>query len=276
MGRQGESLMWEKEAAELVEGCIDAWMEDPDLRCPARQLEQDKERLILTVSELLSQKGVGIARRYDQARSFLVRQLPSPSGLRLDLEQFVLFKQHGAVEFILESAFGSDHGVEKDKIVLPRQREALLILSRCIHPLRDKDVITFICLFSGSTESSDIDHEKTMRYRSMVWFIYLIFDMFRVAPECMCRKDTSCFKAKLSLLLGKTLQGEINGEKGDYEAGRWSDTLFSWMQGEENRTLVEKLVRQFNFENRVEHGNRMLLARHRECMYKTATALLCK
>lgn len=270
-----------KEAAELVEGCIDAWMEDPDLRGPARLLEQDKERLVAAVSEILSQKGVGAARRYDQARSFLVRQLPSPSGLRLDPEQFVLFKQRGAVELILESAFGVEPGPEKDTIALPHQEEALLILSRCIHPLRDKDVITFICLFSGSTESRVVDHEKTMRFRSMLWFIFLTFDMFRVDPEGMCRKDTSHFRTRFCRLMEKALKGKITGESaaspgGDFEQGRWNDTLFAWMQGEENRALLEKLARQFNFENRVEHGNRLLLAKHRECMYKMIAAILCK
>jgi hypothetical protein len=115
----------------------------------------------------------------------------------------------------------------------------------------------------------------------MLWFIYLILDMLRVDPKCMCRKDTSCFKTKFSVLLEKAMEGKITGEStpssgGDYERGRWSDTLFAWLQGEENRTLLKKLVRQFNFENRVEHGNRMLLAKHRECMYKMATTLFCK
>jgi hypothetical protein len=274
--------MWDDEASKFVESHIDAWMQDPDLRRYARVLKRDKKNLIAQVAVILKQKGLGVARRYNQARSFLYGQLPASASFNFEVKHFVLFKKHRTVELILESAFGVEPcaGEELESIVFPYQNEAARIISRCLFPLRDKDVATFLSLFSDIQDKSRIDQEKSMRYRSMVWFVYLIVDMINTDRERICAEGVIYFRTKLSALLEKTLRGEITGPETrpagyGYEKGKWKDTLFAWMQGEENRPFVVGLIRQFNLKNNVEHGNRLLLAKHRECVYKQAIAIFC-
>ncbi len=271
-----------EDAPSFVEGFIDSWLQNPEIRHLAKALKKKRKELVEQVEQIFRQTGLKSSQKADMARALLYRRLPSDARFDLKREHFVLFKKAQLVELVLEGAFGLQLGTDSDTPLFPYQEEVVRIIARCIFPLKDRDVVTFLALFSGRKEDREkIDQEKSMRYRSMLWFAYLVLDMIHADHENICKSDIGYFRRKLKVLLEKVINGELidprsRSEKFDYEGGKWNDTLFGWLQGEENRKFVEKLRRQFNLDNRVEHGNRILLAKHRECIYKQALDIFCE
>jgi hypothetical protein len=146
--------------------------------------------------------------------------------------------------------------------------------------LREKDVVSFTTFFfEGGDRTGLLAQDKSIRYRSMIWFAYLLIDMFRIEPERLCKRSATTAKMRMKELLDTAAEGKIIAEGRSsahgFEEGKWVDTLFGWLQGDENRLFLVKLRKQFNLDNRVAHGNRLLLAKHRDCMYKQAVALFC-
>jgi hypothetical protein len=94
----------------------------------------------------------------------------------------------------------------------------------------------------------------------------------------VCQKGPEHFRNKFRELLDRSIEGTIIDEESrrpGFEEGKWERTLFGWLQGEDRKQFVEKLKRQFNMENKIEHENRRLLAEHRKCVLEQVLALFC-
>jgi hypothetical protein len=220
----------------------------------------------------------------DEIRSFLLRF--TLERLRVEFEpiHFTIFKQVETIQSILEDAFGVQPGPKMDIITFPHQEEAALILVRCLLQSGSesggvRNAVAFLQLFhSGMSDRAD--HDRTLRIKSMVWMIYLLIDLIVTDRERVCLKNAAYLRGRFKDLLDRALGGRIIDEDapspdGHFEEGRWDATLFGWLQGEDQKAFLEKLIRQFNFENLSEHANRLLLARHRECLFRQTVRLFC-
>ncbi len=183
---------------------------------------------------------------------------------------------------ILEDSYGVRPGAELDNIPIPHQSEALKVLVQCLFrkakPADTRDVICYLHLFCRQKAQIHPDQDRTMRFRSMIWYIYLAIDIL-LSERLVCLKGFEYFKNKFRDLLDRTIEGTIINEESrmpGYEGGKWERTLFGWLQGEDRMGFLQKLKRQFNLENRIEHANRCLLSDHRKCVLMQIMTLFCK
>ena len=197
-------------------------------------------------------------------------------------DHFTIFREAETVEVILEDSYGVRDGDKRDEIIIPHQNDALKILVRCLFgkakPADQKDVICFLHLFGAEKTQPHPDQDRTMRFRSMIWFIYLAIEIIKSEPA-VCQKDLEFFRNKFRDLLDRAIDGTIIDEDSripGFEGGKWEKTLFGWLQGEDRKQFVDKLKRQFNLENRIEHANRRLLTDHRKCVLEQVLNLICK
>lgn len=275
---------WQKEAGRFIDNLIYVWMQDPSLNPLIAAVRNQERNLTEEVASILAREGESLGKRADKARSFVLRSALEQLPIHFQTEHFVLFRQADTVEFILESAFGAELASDIDKVIIPHQQEVAQMLARCLFAVRDKsidleDITTFLHLFTGR-ENAKLDQDKTMRYKSMVWFAYLSIALVTTDAVSTCKKGISYFKIKCQTLLRGAMEGKIINEdelslKPDYEHGKWNDTLFGWMQGDESKPFLEKLWKQLNLDNKADHGNRVLLPEHRDCIYRQAAELFC-
>ncbi|MFP5214081.1 MAG: hypothetical protein ACLGPL_11960, partial [Acidobacteriota bacterium] len=200
----------------------------------------------------------------------------------LQSEHFVMFKETETVQIVLEDAFGVEPGSDSDRVALPHREEAGRMIVRCLFGVRERaldieEIIDFFQLFSRSARKPE--HERTMRYKTMAWFAYMLIDLIKIDRQRVCHNGAAYFKATFKELLDRAIEGRIISEdvlERDFEGGRWNGTLFGWLQGEDRKAFAERLKKQFNLENRARHANRLLLAVHRDCIYRQAVDLFCR
>lgn len=275
-----------EEASLLVRSHLHAWMRIPHLKPLARAVRRDEELLIASVARILGAEGKSPRDRADEARSHIVQYALEHIGIAVGAAHFTLFKEAETVQVILEDAFGVEIRNDRDVVTPPFQEEVARMIVRCLfrqrrRPIRAEEIVSFLRTFSNGGSGEGADHDRIMRYKSMVWFAYLLIDLIRVDEEAVRQGGPGYLKTKFKDLLDKVLEGKIIDERFaspryNYEGGRWDRTLFGWLQGEDRKPFVEKLVKQFNLDNRVEHGSRLLLASHRECMYRQVVGLFCR
>jgi hypothetical protein len=268
-------------AGELIDNHIHVWAQAPAFAPLARVIQNDRNKLIDRISSLTPPDCPNPV-SLDGVRSFLIHYALEQLGSGFHLRHFVLFKEVETVQVVLEDCFGIRPGPGKDEILIPHQNEALRIMVQCIFhrhskPADSKDVTAFMQLFAGVRIGVRPDQDRIMRFKSMVWLIYLTIEMIRVDLS-VCSKGLEYFRSKFRELIESTLAGRIINEdsrKPGFDGGRWEDTLFGWLQGEDRKQFVLKLKRQFNLENRIEHANRFLLAEHRKCVLEQVMSLFC-
>jgi hypothetical protein len=267
----------------VLDNHIHVWSAIPAFAPLARVLKDDRNILEAQLPSLTEQ---GLAKGgdgRDAARLFLLRYALERSASGIQPEHFTIFREEETVRVILEDSYGVSPGAEFDDITIPHQSEALRILVRCLFrkakPAADtRDVICYLHLFSGRKADAHPDQDRTMRFRSMVWYIYLAIDIV-LSEHLVCLKGVEYFKNKFRDLLDRTIDGTIINEESrmpGYEDGKWERTLFGWLQGEDRKGFLQKLKRQFNLENRTEHANRCLLSDHRRCVLMQIMTLFCK
>lgn len=268
-------------AGELIDNHVHVWAQTPAFAPLARVIETDRCKLIDRISPLILPH-TDTPASLDGVRSFLIHYALEQLAADFHLKHFVLFKEVETVRVVLEDSFGISPGPERDEILIPHQNEALRIMVQCIFhrhskPVDTKDVTAFLQLFGGVRIAVLPDQDRIMRFKSMVWLIYLAIEMIAVDPN-VCVKGLEYFRSKFRELLESTLADRIINEdsrKPGFDGGRWEDTLFGWLQGEDRKPFVLKLKRQFNLENRIEHANRFLLAEHRKCVFEQVMSLFC-
>ena len=265
-----------------IDNHIHVWSSIPSFVPLARILQNDREIL---VEKLLTMTPRGVAKGRDggdAVRLFLLGYALERMTGRITSEHFTIFRDVETVQVILEDSFGVISEADYDEVLIPHQNEALKIIIRClfrrVKPADEKDVLCFLHLFSREKENLPADQDRTMRVRSMIWFVYLAIEIVKYEPLA-CLKGFEYFRNKFRDLLDRTIEGAVINEDSrlpGYEGGKWESTLFGWLQGEDRMQFVEKLKRQFNVENRIEHANRCLLAEHRKCVLEQVLAFFCK
>lgn len=275
---------WDGDAGRFVNDLIQVWMQSR-FRPLARTARKHRGALVGLVEKVF-RGGRGSRRaKADAARAEVVKFVLERARLELELEHFVLFKEAETVQVVLEDAFGVVQGAEEDRVLIPRRQEAIRMIVRCLFPgplksADTKDIVVFLQLFSPSGDRTVTDQDRTQRIKTMVWLAYLLMDLLRVDREKACAAGTGYLRVTLTNLLTRAIEGKIINEETavpvhNFEGGRWDDTLYGWLQGEDRKPLTEKLRRQFNLDNRVDHASRLLLAGHRECMYRQVLSLFC-
>jgi hypothetical protein len=273
------------DAENLVDNTIQVFKRDPDTEPLSTVLKSKRRHLVQQVTEILARQGIKPSAKADAVRGFLFRSAMEGVKIELQREHFVLFKQTDTVQEILEDSFQLELDVEAGRILFPHNQEATDIIVACLFPkdrnLRDrKDVLTFARMFLGRGENRQIQEDKAARYKTMVWFVYLLIDLVRIDKHNVCREGGVHLRSRFFLLLKKSADGEIYCEERepisyDFEGGRWSRSLFGYLQGQERKPFLVDLLSQFNFENRLDHANRVLLAEHRRCMYRETLVRFC-
>ena len=265
-----------------IDNHIHVWSSIASLAPLAEILQNDREILL---EKLLSLTARGVPKGQDgrdAVRLFLLGYALEHITGRITSEHFTIFRDGETVQVILEDSFGVISEADYDEVLIPHQNEALKIIIRClfrrVKPADEKDVLCFLHLFSREKANLPVDQDRTMRVRSMIWFVYLAIEIVKYEPLA-CLKGFEYFRNKFRDLLDRTIEGAVINEDSrlpGYEGGKWESTLFGWLQGEDRMQFVEKLKRQFNVENRIEHANRCLLAEHRKCVLEQVLAFFCK
>jgi hypothetical protein len=274
---------WQKEAGRFVDKLVHIWMQDPSLKPLVKAVRKQKRIISEEVARILALENESQSDRNGKARSVVIRLALDELQIDLQMEYFIFFKKAKAVGLIMESAFGREGG-HADSVMIPYQEEAAKMIARCIFAVRGKDIdvediITFLHLFARR-EDAQLDPDRTMRYKSMLWFAYLSIAIITRDAANACSKGISYFRTKFRSLLRAAMEGRIIDEadilpKPDYEDGKWNDSLFGWMQGDESGPFLEKLWKQFNLDNTSRNTTRVLLPEHRDCMYRQAIAFFC-
>jgi len=265
----------------LIDNYIHVWSTVPSFVPLARVLEEDRNILVQKLLSLTARSVPGGENGRDAVRQFLLSYALERTAGEITSEHFTIFREAETVEVILEDSYGVRGGAERDEILIPHQTEALKIIVQCFFrykPADQKDVICFLHLFSREKTNLRPDQDRTMRFRSMIWFVYLAIEIIINEPA-VCLKGFEFFRNKFKNLLDRTIDATIINEESrmpGFEGGKWESTLFGWLQGEDRKQFVNKLKRQFNLENRIEHANRRLLADHRKCVLEQVLALFCK
>jgi hypothetical protein len=265
---------------EVIDNHIHVWSSSADFAPLARVLERDREGLAARLAISMKEEGRKRCVADDKLRLFLIQYALEQVSTGIEPSHFIIFKESETVQVILEDSFGVEQGYEEDKIVIPYKEEALKIIVRCLFRKRahadiTNDVASFMHLFSREKPVRKADQDRIMRYKSMVWLVYLAMEVVRV-EKMVWGKGVEYFRKRIRELLDHAIDGNIineNSRKPGFEGGKWEDTLFGWLQGEDRRPLAIKLRRQFNLENRMEHANRCLLAEHRKCIFEQVMAL---
>ena len=266
---------------EIIDNHIHVWSTVPSFAPLAQVLKEDRDILVEKVMSLTARRVPEGDDGRDAVRQFLLSYALERAAGEITSEHFTIFREAETVEVILEDSYGVRVGAERDEILIPHQIEALKIIVQCFlrkNPADQKDVICFLHHFCREKTRSSPDQDRTMRFRSMVWFVYLAIEIIINEPV-VCMKGFEFFRYKFRDLLDHTIDGTIIDEesrKPGFEGGKWESTLFGWLQGEDRKQFVNKLKRQFNLENRVEHANRRLLSDHRKCVLEQVLTLFCK
>ena len=265
------------EITAVINNHILAWSRDPSLSPLAQILRKDRKVL----SEIIFfEKQRQPLAQADALRAFILRYALERVRAQIDLSHFVLFKEDETVQVILEDSFGVKPGVEWDEVTVPHQREAIQIIIGCLFGKRIrsdglKDLVAFLQLFSRHNPSSRPDQDRVMRYKSMVWMVYLAITVGKV-EENISLKGIEFLSKKFRELLDHSIKGDIINEDSrlpGFDGGKWEKTLFGWLQGEDRKPFLLKLARQFNLDNKMEHANRRLLAEHRKCIFEQVLAI---
>ncbi len=265
-----------------IDNYIYVWSSIPSFAPLAEVLQNDRQILVEKLLTLTAKDVPKGRDGRDAVRLYLLGHALERIAGRITSEHFTIFRDPETVQVILEDSFGFIMERDRDDILIPHQSEALKILVQClfrkVKPANQKDVLCFLQLFSREKANLHNDQDRTMRLRSMIWFIYLAIEIIN-AEQIACNKGCEYFRNKLRELLESSIRGTIIDEESrfpGFEGGKWESTLFGWLQGEDRRQFVEKLKRQFNMDNRNDHANRCLLADHRKCVLEQVLALFCR
>jgi hypothetical protein len=265
-----------------IDNHIHVWSSIASFTLLAGILREDRDILVEKLLYLTAHGAPEGRDEHDTVRLFLLGYALERIAGRITSEHFTIFRDAETVQIILEDSYGFEFQPERDDILIPHQTEALKIIIQClfrrVKPADQKDVLCFLHLFSGRKGKFPADLDRTMRIRSMIWFIYLAIEIIKT-ERIACLKGLEYFRNKFRELLDRSIEGTIIDEESrlpGFEGGKWERTLFGWLQGEDRKQFTEKLKRQFNMENRIEHANRCLLAEHRKCVLEQVLILFCK
>lgn len=265
-----------------IDNHIYVWSSVPPFAPMAEILRSERDVLVKKLVHLTEREAPKSGSVNDAVRLFLINFALERMGGRITTEHFTIFRDVETVEVILEDTYGVRCSADRDDILIPYQKEALKILARCLfHRARaadEKDLLCFLHMFSRAKPKAPPDQDRTMRFRTMIWFIYLAIEIVKT-DSAVRSNGLEYLVCRFRELLDRTIDGTIIKEESrlpGFEEGRWEKTLFGWLQGEDRREFAKKLKRQFNMENRLDHVNRCLLADQRRFILEQVTLMFCK
>ncbi len=253
----------EEESRKFIESIISVWRHRPYLKGLSEVLEREKEKIVPHAAEILRQKKKGDRTKYDEARSFIINHVSGQYSIRPALRHLEE-KDRETSEIIVEDSFYQhlldNHTHEFSQIMIP-----------CIQS--NEQFIKFFIFFMEGWEE-----DITGRFKAMLWFASLLIQLTEKDREEVCDKEGTVYlKKKLKELLDCALKEEIIKETDeyDYDGGKWNETVFALLQGDDRKRFAETLIYRFNFDNNNEHSNRRLLEKHRTCMYQRTITVFC-
>ncbi|MDM8555817.1 hypothetical protein QUF75_13885 [Desulfococcaceae bacterium HSG7] len=267
-----------QKAEELIDGFIAVWKKNPDFKIQAAVLGRKKPNMIDQVQEILNHKKKGDAKKYDEARAFICKHVALNCEFKPREELFVKenVKDRETIEIILDEAF---YDYETDSYIFSHSEKIAQIIFPCISLKKDEVILDFYTFFFGHPEKCD-NADSAERYKTMLWFAYLLIELAQTDRKKVCTKGKGYFQNKLKLLLDHAVNEKIiiitdETGKGGYDGGMWEGTLFGWLQPEYSeketrKRFLQGLIERFNFDNKRDHVNRKLLSKHRKCMYQNA------
>jgi hypothetical protein len=274
-----------KESEEFVLSMIHAWMEVHDFQPLVRAARANFNSLVGKVERIIAFRKNDREKIYDKARSVVIQTALGQLKVTLTDAHFVIFRQDETVGFILEEAFGAELGKHTDKILIPDQPRVVGIIATCLFSKRDRPVDTdevTVFLHMFCSPGKEVDRDTSLRYKSMIWFVYLLREIIRCDGAKVCGGENSpaYLVKRLRILFNLAREGKIINTdpmvpKPDYDRGKWNGTLFGWMQGDESRPLLDRLWKQFNLDGSRKNVNRLLLPKHRNCLSRQALATFC-
>ena len=267
----------------VIDGMVQAWMSLPDLEPLCRVVMRNRRELGNRIAAIYGAKGKKQAEKADEARREILRYAMAGVDVGLNFSHFVLFKEYETVQVILEDAFDVVEAGEMERIVFPWSREVVGMIARCLFRKRGDEpdmveIASFMKLLAGGGTVERADQDRSIRYRTMLWLAYLLIALVTTDSDAFCGKESGILRNSLISLLELCEAGRIIDEessRNDFAGGKWSGTLFGWLQGEDRKPFLLKLRKLFNFDNRRDHGNRLLLAHHRDCMIRQALSVFC-
>jgi hypothetical protein len=185
---------------------------------------------------------------------------------RTDNSDLSNIKDKETIEIISEDPF-------YEKLVSEYQNELAGIILPCIQNY--EHFIDFLRFFIEGLEKDIAE-----RFKAMLWFASLLTELATTDTENVCEKGSDYLKTKLKELLDCALEEKImlpdgETEENDYDRGMWNESIFALLQGEDRKQFLEKIVRQFNFDEKGEHSTRLLLSKHRNCMSLKTIEIFC-
>jgi len=255
----------------FMKDIISKWKRDSQLRKFFLKVNERKKVFRKDIAKIYNHARKSDKRKKKESRNVMIRDaLPQiPSNIRR--KHFILEK-NPVIHDILDDFFKKQgENIYKNNILInDHDVEIIKIVRDCMDINKDENIKTYIQFFSDNINPPA---ERTLRFRSMTWFAYLIIVILK-KDQNACEEGATYIKNKLMEILQAVIDENIDNRKNSdpLDQGLWSETIFAHLE----KGIAERLLKQFNFKNIVEHGNLRLLSRHRKCMFKTAHTIICK
>lgn len=264
--------MKKKKAKQLIEDRIRIWNGYAHLKILSEILANDKKLLISKLVKIDDNND-----SLDQARQIIAEYAIKKVHPTIDVRHFVFQGHSETTEIVFEDAKGTRDN-DEIKIVFDHIIGVMLLIIECLSINTDKtEFIEFTKFFlDDPVNAASKDH--AMRYKTALWFAYMLLEIIKFDPMA-CQKGEAYLEEKLWEIID-ALQNDqlikLDGNENDfYDKGIWAKSLFVYLQGDDRKSLMDKLVHQFNKENHKKHVNRCLLIKHHDCLFKRAIHYFC-
>ena len=255
------------EILQFIDNCTTVWAQIPGFDPLVRIVREDRQLIALRISELFEKKTHGS--KLDAARSLILDYAAQKESQIADFLQALLKEPKTVLDGSGET-LAAQPEISRDKIYVPCAAEVMrIVITGLFGENRTRDLPAFLVLFREYDREAAL-HEKSTRFKSMVWFACLLADLVRTESEDEHKAGVKTIEEKLEKLLDRGIEGTIiDGDRSrsnDYEGGKWNNTLFGWLQSQNREGLAAKLKELFNFGDCPDNANRLLLAEHRRRM----------
>ena len=265
-------------------------------RLMASSIKKDRRILYDQIFEIMNQSGRDKRDKYNESRDLIFRHALNKIPVHLYRNIFRLSK-HELIPYEILTQYHIESVID-NHVSYKFQNEVFEALIQCAE-FNESNIMAFFKLFSDdyirgkltNTNSYSAVHgaiskhyqEKkiskndiSLRFRSMVWFIYLLIDIVTLDGQKVCELGPGYLKKKLKELLNAVDDEQIvKMDETGYDDGKWEECLFAYLQGDEKKSFVNALRKQFNFNEDPKNINRKLKNSIRQCLYGIVFKIIC-